>query len=227
MKKQFNIFGKGLLSVVFAAILGGTLGFSPLGALALAAGFFASSLYMPKHALGTFNFASLAWADGEDNMGGIRTTAYYIPASQVTTEPSLVNSELDGDYTLEAGKYFLSFYTTAEVGDVVDEGQGETDGRSFKHKGKLFFPGTKEAALDFCRAANNTGFIFIFVESTGQRRVVGSKAFPAKLSIGTTTGAKTADRKGISIEVESYGYSPAPYFKGIIALSGETIPAIS
>jgi hypothetical protein len=176
-----------------------------------------------------FNFADLTWADGEENMGGVKVTAYYALAADIETFPVLPTSPataadevtLDGNFVMKAGKYFHKIYCTMQTGEVVDENQGEADGQSFVHKATLFYPGTKVEALAFAKNANNSNMIFVIEEVTGQMRVVGSEAIPAKVKPSFTTGKAYADRKGMTLEVTSYGYTPAPVYTGYIDLAGE------
>jgi len=66
--------------------------------------------------------------------------------------------------------------------------------------------------------------VFIFEEASGgNRRVIGSRAFPARCKPSFTTGKATADRKGMTLEIWSYGYTPAPLYDGVIRLDGEFV----
>lgn len=173
-----------------------------------------------------FNFADMLWADGEENMGGLKVIGYYALAADIETWPEFPESPataadevtLEGNFTMKAGKYFHKFYSTMETGEVVDENQGEWDGQSFVNKATVFYPGTKVEALAFAKNANNSNLVFIFEESTGQKRVIGSEAFPAKVKPSVTTGKATADRKGMTVEIQSYSYTPAPVYSGVIPL---------
>ena len=175
-------------------------------------------------------FTDLLWTDGTDNMGGIQTIGYFIPVDDIDTEPTIPEDSvvMTGDYVLESEKYWNKIYSTQETNSVVDENQGEVDGQSFKHIGTIFFPGTTEGALSFARMVNNSNMVFILLDAQGVRRVIGSKAFPAKCKPSFTTGVATADRKGMTMQIVSYGNWPAPVYKGDIQLSAsETIPPVS
>jgi len=180
-----------------------------------------------------FNFANMTWADGEENMGGLQMTGYYaliadidnfpeLPSNPTTVEEEVTLESVTG-FTMLTGKYFYKMYSTSETSEVIDENQGEWDGQSFVHKASLFYPGTKAEALAFAKNVNNSSMVFIFIESNGNRRVVGSAAFPAKCKPSFTTGKATADRKGMTMEIQSFGYTPAPFYEGTIPLDGETI----
>jgi hypothetical protein len=181
-----------------------------------------------------FNFADLEWADGAKNMGGLKTIGYYAPISEIDNFPELpanpataadeVTLESSPGFTFLLAKYFRRLYSTMETSEVKDEVQGETDGQSFKHSAEIFFPGTSVAALAFAANVNNTNMVFIFEEASGgNRRVIGSRAFPARCKPSFKTGKKTADQKGMTLEIFSYGYTPAPLYDGLIHLDDEDI----
>ena len=174
------------------------------------------------------NYENLEWADGTPNMAGVKVTGYYAPIADVDNFPELPENPADVDeevtlesvtgVTMQTTKNFLTLYSTQETSEVVDENQGEPDGQSFVHKATVFYPGNKANAMAFAKHVNNSNMVFIFEEATGSRRVIGSRAFPAKCKPSFTTGKATADRKGITIEIMSYGYTPAPFYTGAIPL---------
>lgn len=174
-------------------------------------------------------FADVDWADGQDNMGGLQTYAYYALYDDITTFPTLPadSNTLSGSYVMDASKQFQKIYNTLEAGFVTDETQGERDGVSFKHVMQIFVPGAKADALAFCRFITNSKCVFIGFDAEGQRRVIGSEDFPAEAKPAVTTGQATADRKGTTIEISSFGVGPAPVYNGPIPLSGGAIPPVS
>ena len=178
-----------------------------------------------------FNFANLTWTDGTENMGGLQVIGYYalvadvdnfpeLPSAPATASEEVTLTQSPG-FTMLAGKFFFKLYSTLETSEVIDENQGEWDGQSFVQKATIFYPGTAVEALAFAKNVNNSNMVFVFIESNGNRRVIGSKAFPAKCKPAFTTGKATADRKGMTMEIQAYGYTPAPFYEGVIRLDGE------
>ncbi len=176
------------------------------------------------------NLSDLTWADGKENMGGLKVIGYYALISDIANFPELplnpataveeVTLESVTGFTFNTGKNFLKLYSTQETGAVISEPQGEVDGQSFVHKANIFYPGSEVEAMAFMKAVNNANMVFVFEEASGgARRVVGSAAFPAKCKPSHTTGAKTADRKGMSMDIQSYGTTPAPFYTGAISLT--------
>lgn len=176
------------------------------------------------------NLNNLEWADGKENMGGLKVIGYYAPISDILNFPELptnpttpeeeVTLESTTGFTFQTGKNFLKLYSTPETASVTSEPQGEVDGQSFVHKAKVFYPGSEIEAMAFMKGVNNANMVFLFEEASGgARRVIGSAAFPAKCKPTHTTGEKTADRKGMSLEIESFGTTPAPFYTGPIQLT--------
>ncbi|NCD40938.1 MAG: hypothetical protein EOL88_02485 [Bacteroidia bacterium] len=178
------------------------------------------------------NFADLLWSDGTENMGGLKTIGYYALWADIDEFPSFPAAPataadevtLEGNFRMKTGKYWKKLYSTMETSELIDENQGEWDGQSFVHKATIFFPGTKAEALGFAKLANNSNMVFIFDElSGGNRRVIGSEGIPAKVKPSFTTGKATADRKGMTMEIQCYGYTPAPLYDGVIEIESEVI----
>jgi hypothetical protein len=174
------------------------------------------------------NFDDLVWPDGSDNIGGTQVMHFYTSLASISTLPALPLSPLTlpevvtiSEHILfYTGKKFFKLYSTMDTGRVVDKLVGEFDGKSFEHSFEFFFPGTLDMALAIVTKFANSNMIFIATEANGQKRLIGSKKFPAKISVADVdTGAKTADRKGIKMRVESRGTTPAPIYTGAITLA--------
>ena len=231
MKNILNILTGLLLSIFTGVLFAHVLDVSPFATVGtlLALGL------IPMQAKGVmlFNWANLTWTDGTENMGGIQVIGYYALIADIDNFPELPTSpataaeevtlEASPGFTMLTDKYFYKIYSTQETSEVVDENQGEVDGQSFVNKATIFYPGTSAEALAFAKNVNNSNMVFIFIESNGQRRVIGSRAFPAKCKPSFTTGKATADRKGMTMEIMSYGYTPAPLYTGVIRLDGEQV----
>ncbi len=227
MKKTIIIL-TGLLMIIFSGnVFASVLDVSPYITTGVLLGL---ALIPTPQGILMFNFANLTWSDGTENMGGIQTIGYYAPVADIDNFPTLptnpgtaaeeVTLEASPGFTMLADKYFYKIYSTQETSEVVDENQGEVDGQSFVHKATIFYPGTSAEALAFAKHVNNSNMVFIFLEADGTRRVIGSEAFPAKCKPSFTTGKATADRKGMTMEISSYGYTPAPFYEGVIRLNG-------
>lgn len=218
------------IKIIFALLLvcvAGAIVFSGLGPEAALTGGSYAGIFMMA-----FNFTDLDWSDGAKNMGGLKITGYFALIADIDTFPELPTNPatpaeeitLSGSFAMKVGKYFHKLYMTMETSEIKDEVQGELDCQSFKHSAEVFFPGTSAEALAFAANVNNSSMVFIFQEASGGNwRVIGSAAFPARCKPSFTTGKATADRKGMTMEIFSYGYTPAPLYDGIITLDGEIV----
>ncbi len=226
MKNILNLLTFVLMAIFSGFLFAGLMGVNPW---IMTGAVFALGLLPQPQGVLMFNWASLSWGDGSKNMGGLKTIGYFalvtdvdnfpeLPANPATPQEEITLESVTG-FTMMATKTFFSLYSTMETSEIVDEPQGEPDGMSFVHKATMFYPGTSVEALAFAANVNNAGMVFIFEEASGtNRRVIGNKAFPAKVKVTVNTGKATADRKGISMEITSYGYTPAPLYTGAIPL---------
>jgi hypothetical protein len=159
-------------------------------------------------------------------MGGLKTIGWYAPIDTIDNFPALPANPLNAaeevtlpaspGFTFLAGGHFFQIYSTMETSFVTDEVQGEVDGQSFINKAEIFFPGTDKEVLAFAKAVNNSKMVFIFEEVSGRKRVIGNPGWPARCKPKITTGQKAADRKGMTMEIFSYSYTPAPLYEGPI-----------
>jgi hypothetical protein len=178
------------------------------------------------------NFDDLVWPDGSDNIGGTQVMHFYAPVVDFLNLPAITASPstlaemvtISTDITFKPARKFLKIYSTMDTGRVLDKLVGEFDGKSFEHAFEFFFPGTIAEALAIVTKFANSNMVFVAAEANGQKRIIGSRKFPAKLSVADVdTGAKTSERKGIKLKVESRGTTPAPIYTGVITLT-PTIP---
>ncbi len=167
------------------------------------------------------------WEDGQDNPGGLQTVAFYAPISvftddgipEVAADPITFAAgvEISVDFQFRLGQGFRKMYLTEDTGMGEDESIGERDGKSWRNKMKGFHPGTKSEALGWARWANNTGLIWVIVEADGQKRIVGSRQYPAKIDTNIITTTETADgRRGQTFESSAASKTPAPVYTGSV-----------
>lgn len=235
-KPRTLLMGALLLGTLLSAVAG-----VPLlagAAMAFGGGALTSMANVQLHAPGAFNItlASLAWGDGDDNMGGLRTKVYWCMHSEVDTHAAPMAradatnyadlSTITTDHTFNVGKAWKSFYTTEDTGMVESVMQGELDGKSWLNKIKLHFPGGQTDILGFLRWIQNAGTYWIGVDAEGRKRMVGSEHWPAKLVASTITTTETAaGRKGATIEAQCSSPWPAPIVTASIDLEDDSSDA--
>ncbi len=187
----------------------------------------------PTNAL-ALNMGNLLWGDGDDNMGGIRTTAYYClhteiaagghaaPVSRAAATTMAELGTIAVDHTFKPTKGWKRLYNTEDSGMVESTMQGEKDGKSWINKIKLFHPGNRAEVLGFMRWIQNAGCYFVGVDAEGKQRMVGSEHYPAKLDTSTITTTETAaGRKGCTFEAVCSSPWPAPIVTAELELEAD------
>lgn len=169
---------------------------------------------------------------GSDNTPGIQQQVFYAPIEDILTlpAPDIDDSASDTgtfedlvtitkNIVLKPGKQFRSIYVTLEDGELKHEGQGETDSMSFKNTLEFAHPGTKPQQLGFAQWCKNNNLVFLVPEVDGQVRVLGTRAYPAKLtSAPGSTGKKSTDGRKTTFTFHSSRKGPAPIFVGKVML---------
>lgn len=185
-----------------------------------------------QHGSLNVGLVNLAWGDGDDNMGGLRTKAYYCMHTEVQTfsaptsraaATTLGQLATQADHTFVSGKGWKEIYTTEDTGMVESTMQGELDGKSWVNKIKVHFPGGKAQIMGFLRWIQNAGTHWLGVDAEGAKRLVGSEHWPAKLVASTITTTETAaGRKGATIEAQASSPFPAPIVSGNITTEDDS-----
>lgn len=191
---------------------------------------FASSLLLKANGVLCTTFGAMTWDDPVDNAAGCEVLAYYAPTADIVTFPKLdtLTGELKGVITMVEGKSFLPFYGVSESVKVDSNLQGEKLTKSYKPTGSLTYPSWVKKTTDFGRIAKNGNFIWIFIDNNGERKVIGSKENPAMIDkLDYTTGDKGTSGTSLKLEVsQSVCNAPAGYYKGVIPISGGTLPSL-
>lgn len=158
------------------------------------------------------NYTSLASPGGQDNnMGGTKQKIYYAPVRDFLAiqKPIAVPVTLEDTvkivtaHTFKTGFCFKEVYCTLDKGSVDLEPQGERDGKSFKQKAKIFYPGSKVEAIAFASNIKNDNLIVIIPLADGTMIQVGSEDFPAQMSPKFTSATNSGGIKGWEFEIEA------------------------
>lgn len=174
----------------------------------------------------------LTHVSGSDNTPGIQQTIYYAPLEDIETLPlpdvddsasktgtfeDLVT--ITKNIVMKPGKQLRSIYVTLEEGELKHESQGEMDSMSFKNVLEFAHPGSKPAQLGFAQWVKNNNIVFLVPEVDGQVRLLGHRAYPAKMTGAPgTTDKKAAGAKKTTFTFQSSRKGPAPIFAGKVAL---------
>ncbi len=179
---------------------------------------------------------ALLHLDGSDNTSGIGQYIFVAKIEDIAVLPVPVLDDSTGTGTFAdlvtitqnivmlAGKSFHKIYVTLEAGELKSETQGELDGISFLNQLEFFHPGSQAEVLGFAQWAKNSSLVFLVPEVDGAIRLLGHRAYPAKMvSSPFTTGKASADRKGGTFTFKSSRKGPAPIFTGRVDLIGSGI----
>jgi hypothetical protein len=182
-----------------------------------------------------FSFHDMNWDDEPENMGGFQIGCYLALTRDIETYPALTANPVTddeavtmlGNYAMKPDKFFVYVYTTPDTLSLKPENQGEVDGKSFKLKGELFYPGTKTECMAFARKINNARGVLIAIDNDGERVIIGDKGHPVYFTPSLDWGKKAADRRGMTIAFESDSFCPGYKYNGTIPLDGSVVEAIS
>lgn len=154
------------------------------------------------------DYITLAGPDGQsDNMGGLTQRAYFArlsdflslktPVVSPTTPAEMV--AITATHTFKTGKCFKQLYCTMDKGQLEAKTQGDTDGKSLKLEGKLFYPGSLAEAHGFASLCKNDNFVILaeHPDSAANGYIqTGTEMFPAKIDPEFTTATNSSGVKG-------------------------------
>lgn len=211
--KQKNILSF-LVAIVTLIIIGiGTQSFVPFAGIGLAT---------------IIPLASLQHDQENCNMAGIATMVYVARVDDISTFPLLATNktlpehtvDLLGDFVLNPGAFFHTFYSTQGIGELKSEVAGNRDAEYFNITGTFFYPNTNKRALGLANLFKNADVIIIVKEfsgtGSGQMRVIGTRDLPAKIKPSENSGKAFSDQKGITFNFEAASCSVAYVYSGTI-----------
>lgn len=174
----------------------------------------------------------LTHLSGSDNTPGIQQNIFYTTLENILTLPLPdVDDSASATGTFEdlvtitkdivVKKPLSSIYVTLEEGELKHESQGEMDSMSFKNVLEFAHPGSKGTQLGFAQWVKNNNIVFLVPEVDGQVRLLGHRAYPAKMTGAPgTTDKKAAGAKKTTFTFQSSRKGPAPIFKGKVMVQG-------
>lgn len=175
------------------------------------------------------NYADLLGPDGQaDNMGGTTQLAYFAPVStflsikKPTTSPTTPDDlvKITTTHTFKTGFCWQKLYCTMNKGTFDAKHQGELDGKSLKHSGKVFLPGNLASAHGFAAMCKNDNFLVemeVPDSATGGYIQVGTEMFPCKINPNFSVATNEGGVRGHEFDLETV--SPRTYiYTGAITL---------
>jgi len=191
--------------------------------------------FVPSMAMSLIPLADLERNEETCNMAGIATIVYVARTADIATWPALTGTktlpehtvDLVGDFVMEEGKYFHTFYSTQEMGELISAVEGPRDGQYFRNTGSFFYPFTTSRALGLANLLAKSDVVIILKEfngtGTGVMRVVGSSLLPAMIKPSTTSGKAFADQRGITFNFDAPNCSVPYVYTGSILTSADEV----
>jgi len=150
---------------------------------------------------------------GARNMGGTKQVAYCAPIGHFETIAELPAAPtelgefaaIEADHVFDTGHNWIEVYCTLDKGEINDEPNGETDGRSFTSKASLFVPGAEKEKFGFANAANNDKWIVLIPMPDGAVRQIGTKDFFAEMLFKFGSATNKGGVRGFMIDIEAVG----------------------
>lgn len=136
----------------------------------------------------------------------------------VTTIPpidDIPNHTISTDIVLSA-KFFKVGYTE-ETGMFDEELVGETDAQSVKKTLPITIPGISPSNVAIIDEMVGGRYVAIVTYVNGDRRIVGNKTNPLRLSKVAAKSGKfgSNDRKGVEMELNTSDFEFSPFYTGV------------
>lgn len=177
-------------------------------------------------------YKSLEYCTGNISIPGTRPRAVFIPKKHVTGWPTLPMANatemgkvavLDGNFTLEADKYFHFLDLVDGENEPKSEQVGSFGSMHFSNTLTLVIPGTEEEATGLATMLNNEDVLFIYFQRNGKARVLGNEMFRTSVKPSQNVGKATSDSNNTTLEVTVEDVAPAPFYPGDIVIDGGVV----
>lgn len=174
-------------------------------------------------------YKSLEYCTGKMSMPGTRPRAVFIPKKHVTGWPTLPMANatemgkvavLDGNFNLEADKYFHFIDLVDGENEPKSEQVGSFGSMHFSNSLILVIPGTEEEATGLATMLNNEDVLFIYFQRNGKARVLGNEMFRTSVKPSQNVGKATSDSNNTTLEITVEDVAPAPFYPGDIVIDG-------
>lgn len=167
---------------------------------------------------------SFEWCEGRPEVPGMRRRLYFTSKQNISKYATLpkdelgrpTSSKLQGDFVLNADKYFNYCDIDARTSNYTSEPQGELPSQTQINKLMCEIPSVAEDATEMAASFNNTDNLYIFQDMLGNYRVIGNEMYPTKSTFNQDGGAGPTGQSKSTLNVEATDIMPAPYYYGAI-----------
>lgn len=175
-------------------------------------------------------YASVEACPGQKNLAGIRRRLYYIPKAAIAVFPTLPKlsdnnasmetfAKLQGDFTLEQGKYFSFLDLKDEASNVTFETAGEDGSKLYNNQANAIVSGMGDAIKGFSRMVLDDDLVYIYQNRDGRFCVLGNEAFKTHTSPSGDTGTEPTGATTTTVAIQVYDECPVPTYVGKIYIS--------
>ena len=127
-------------------------------------------------------------------------------------------SQLVGDFTLAADKFWQFIDLKDESSNVTYESVGENGSKLFLNKVNAIVAGMKDAVKGFARQANNDDLVFLYQNRDGSFCLVGNEMFKTSTSPSGDTGSEATGAITSTFDIQAYDECPVPTYLGKILI---------
>ena len=164
---------------------------------------------------------SLAWCKGSPAFSGMRKRVYFISKDSVAVWPVFerdgygvpVDASLKGDFELVADEYFRYMDVDPSLSSHSSEAQGDWPCVTQLNRLSLVHLAVGEEASAISAYLNNKDIIYLFQDTSGMWRVVGSSKWETLTEVSQDGGSESDD-VATSIAVSATDETASPFFTG-------------
>ena len=170
-------------------------------------------------------YGDICFSPGKKSLPGVRGYVYGIAKRDIMTWPTIGTeapktladvAKYAGDFVLATDKKWHKIGLIPNESELQAESQGSFGSKTFKVTGTAVIPGTEEEVSGYIAQAKNDEMVYLFIQSNGKARMVGSEAFTPELSLSQGTGKATTDANSTTISAVADDEYPAPFYPGKI-----------
>ena len=176
-------------------------------------------------------YQSIEACPGKKVLPGIRRRLYYIDKRNIAAFPALLDvdaegatdmaklSQLQGDFTLAAEKYWQFIDLKDEASNVTFETVGEDGSKLFNNQANAIVAGQDDEVKGFARQAVNDDLVFVYQDRAGKFCVLGNEMFKCHTTPSGDTAAEPTGACTSTFALQVYDECPVPTYTGKLMIS--------
>jgi hypothetical protein len=177
---------------------------------------------------------SIRFTDGEDNIGGIYSKLFIVPAILVDEFP---DADIEDNHSIDAGgitftdsdTMWYELDCTQETALLTEESKETDDGKLFTYKIECVIPKNTEEKWNNLKEMQRYEHIVVAQDNNGQKRIVGyvdgTEKHGMTMDAKFTSGKATKDKNSFTLNFifETYREAlPVIFNEELVAIEGQT-----